>query len=121
MNMESEVPIVARRPRVFIPNKGAHDYTAAEQFGDLVFITEGTINKFAIDTYYRTAIDFMKDAEPQDFLLVTSLNSACSICAAILSRRFGIVHFLMFRRNKYIERTIHVDNLLPEVEKNEKE
>ena len=101
-----------RRPRVYVPNKGAHDYSAATTFGDLVFITEGTINKFAIDTYYRSAIDSMMDSQAQDFLLIASLNSACAICSAILARRFGIVRFLLFRRNKYIERVVNVDSLL---------
>ena len=100
-----------------MPNKGAHDYSAAQKFGDLIFLTEGTINKFALDVFYRTAAEAMYDAEASDYVVITSLNSICSICSAIMARRFGRVNFLLFRRDRYVERQIHVDSLLPTLPK----
>ena len=101
-----------RRPKVYIPNKGTHDYSTAQQYGELVFITQGSINKFALDTIYRTAVACMADSSEDDYLIISSLNSLCSICAAILARKHGRLNFLLFRRDRYIERIINIDSLI---------
>ena len=101
-----------RRPRVYVPNKAGHDYSDAERFGDLVFITEGVVNKFALQIFYRHAAEAMFDAEPQDYILIASLNSLCAICTAIMARRTSKVRFLLFRKDKYIERVVDVDALM---------
>ena len=100
-----------RRKRVYIPNRGSHDFTDALKFGELIFITEGVVNKFALDSFFRTCIESMKGAEAEDYLMITSLNSLCSIATGILARRFGIVNFLLFRGGKYVERRVDFDSL----------
>lgn len=101
-----------RRPRVYIPNKGSHDYSKAKQFGDLVFITEGFRDKFALDKFFQRAVKTMHDASPDDYLMITSLNSICCICASILAYRFGALRMLLHRGNRYVEKVVVVSNLI---------
>jgi hypothetical protein len=94
------------RPKVFIANRGSHDYRAAERFGDPVFVTNGEINKFAIGELFRRAQEVMKDSTEDDFFLPTSLPILSGLCSAILAHKHGRVRYLLFRAGEYIERTI---------------
>lgn len=99
--------------KVFIPNKGGHDYSDAERFGELVFLTEGTVRKEAVNEHYRRMIEMgIGNSEPGDYLVVCSLSVLTAIAASILSRMHGKVNFLLFDGRRYVQRTVAVDNLL---------
>ena len=96
--------------KVFIPNDGGHDYSDAQRFGDVVICTKGAIDKWDISHMYRVMTTALEDAEPDDYLVLNSLSSLCSVASAIMAERFGEVHFLLFRNGKYIERTLILNN-----------
>jgi hypothetical protein len=102
------------RPKVFIANRGSHDYRPAEKFGDLVFVTDGEINKFAIGELFRRAQEVMKHSTEEDFFLPTSLPILSGICSALLAYKHGRVRYLLFKYShgkkagEYIERTIYL-------------
>ena len=98
--------------RVYIPNKSGHDFSPAEDFGDLVFITEGTLPRFDTNFIYRACIDAMHDAEVDDFLLITSLNIINCVASGILARRFGKINYLLFSKGRYLVRSVLIDGLL---------
>ena len=106
--------MVVRPPVVYVPNKGAHNYEDAKQYGELVFLTSGVVERYRTNTIYRTLCEGMKDAQENDYLLVSSLSILNSIISAILSRKFGKVNFLLFRDGKYLLRTVNIDSLLYE-------
>lgn len=97
---------------VYIPNKGAHDFSDAERFGKLVFLTHGTIKRYSTNTIYRVFIDGMKDADRDDLLLISSLAILNAIASAILARRFGRVNYLLFCDGRYLKRVVDIDALL---------
>lgn len=99
---------------VFVPNRGGHNYSAAEDFGKLVFLTEGNIRRFAVSTHYRVMIEKMRAAHREDFVLVSSLSILNSIATGILARRFGQVNFLLFHDGVYVQRSVNFDSLLAE-------
>ena len=101
-------------PTVFIPNKSAHDFSPAKKFGTLSYVTVGSIDRFKVNTLYRIFMEAMEDAVHEDFVMVSSLPILVAIPSMIMARRFGIVHFLMFRPNdnSYMERTVDVDSML---------
>jgi hypothetical protein len=96
---------------VFIPNKSAHNFSDAERYGELVFLTEGTVARYNVSGLAEKIADKMRKAEKADFILITSLNILNSITTAIFARRFGRVNYLMFRDGHYIDRSIIVDDL----------
>lgn len=97
---------------MFIPNKSAHDFSDAERFGELRFLTSGHMRRYAVNTLYRDIIEKMKDAEIDDYMLVCSLPILNCLATGILARRFGRINFLLWRDNSYIERTVNLDALL---------
>lgn len=85
------------RRKVYIPNKGAgHDYSQAAKFGDLSFVTVGSINPYNTGQLYRRWVDALKDSDKNDYIVMTSLNIICSVGAAIFARKHGRVNFLLY-------------------------
>ena len=85
--------------RVYIPNKGAHNYAAAKEFGELIFCTDGYINRFAIGTAVR-AIEFaMTDATMNDYLLITGLPVLNMLAAGIFVKKFSRLNLLLHDNN----------------------
>lgn len=91
---------------VYIANNGGHDYSEAEAFGTLVFCTTGSINKADIAQMFRELTDALEGANPDDYLLITSLTSLCSVATGILADRFGKVNFLIYEGGKYLTKTV---------------
>lgn len=97
--------------RVYIPNNGGHNYTDAERFGQVVFCTEGTVNKWDIAQMFRQMEDALIDARPDDYILLSSLTSLCCVATAVMANKFGEVHFLLFKDGQYVERDLMLENM----------
>ncbi len=94
--------------KVYIVNNGGHDYTDALRFGDLVFCTHGTLDKFDTSQMYRELADAMFDSQPEDFILLTSLTSLCCIAAAIFAQKHGQLHLLLHKGGQYLPRSLYL-------------
>ncbi len=93
---------------VFIPNKGAHDFSLAREYGDLHFLTEGRINPTAVGGLYRQIMQEMQHASAHDYLLIHSLPILNIITAAILTSKFNRLNLLIWRRDHYAERNLYL-------------
>lgn len=98
--------------KVFITNRGGHSYEEAKKFGELVFVTEGTINRFAVTTLYRSFIDAFEGSSPNDYFLITSVNTLNAIGSAVFARKHGRLNLLLYREGEYIVRELDIDALL---------
>ena len=67
MKATREIP----QARVFIPNKGHHDYTDAKRFGELTFVTKGVQNKYGVANIARVWEDALEASLPTDYILQT--------------------------------------------------
>ena len=90
--------------KVFVPNRGPHDYSAAWDFGELIFCTEGTINRRDFATMQATLEKAMQSATEEDFILLTSLTSLCAVACSIFAVRFGCLNLLVHEDGEYLER-----------------
>ena len=50
------------KSKVYIINNSGHDYSLAEEYGELIFLTEGNLKPFSLNQYYRILAEKMKDA-----------------------------------------------------------
>lgn len=98
-------------PKVYVVNRGGHDYSSAERFGTLVYCTEGQLSKFDTAQMYREVVAAMQDSEDEDFILLTSLTSLCSVASAIFAAKHKRVNFLIFQDGNYLERKLMLDGL----------
>ena len=93
--------------KVFIPNKGFHDYTDAKRFGTLTFVTKGSQNKYGVSNMARCWDAALEESSPSDYILLTSLSILGSVGAAAFAvKHDGVVNFLLWQKDRYIERTV---------------
>ena len=107
-------------PKVFIPNKSGHDFSASSRYGIPIYVTQGLINRFSVGYMARKWFLSLKDSGKQDYLLITSLTILTVVGAAIFGWLHGRINLLIFRNNKYIARTIIFENLSQEIEEDKK-
>lgn len=96
-------------PKVYVINAGPHDYSGAERFGELVFCTHGVVDKLDLSQMHRELSECMKDSEPTDFILLTSLTSLCSVACSIFSVRHHELHLLIYKSEDYVVRSLFFD------------
>lgn len=96
-------------PTVFVVNNSGHDYSDAERFGEILYCTEGPLNKFDTAQMYRSLSEALLDANEDDYILMTSLTTLCCIATGMMVEQFGKVNMLLFQGGKYISRTIAFD------------
>ena len=97
---------------VFVTNKSGHDYSPAESFGGLVYITTGNLDRFNLNEMYRLTATAMAHATAEDYILVTSLSVLNSVVCSVFARKFGRLNILLYKNRKYVLRTLMLDQLL---------
>ncbi len=90
--------------KVYIVNKSAHDFSAADKYGEIIFLSEGSLNRYATNSMIRQFELIMKESKPEDYIVPCSLNVMNSIACAIFSRKHGTLNLLLFKDGNYIER-----------------
>ena len=104
------------RPKVYIINKGCHDYSLAKEFGRLIFLTEDPFNRFSTSRMYRVFKEKFKSSQPQDYILISGLTIMTSIACAMFAKKHGRINLLLYNSgpNKvehYVKRTIVLEDL----------
>lgn len=98
-------------PLVYVPNKGPHNYADAERFGEIVYCTDGSLDKFDTSEMYRQLADAMRESEPEDFILLGSLTSLCCVACSIFAAKHWRVNLLIHRNDGYVERSLFLNNI----------
>jgi hypothetical protein len=94
-------------PKVYVINKGPHDYSEAEHFGELVFCSDGEVDRYDLAQMFRQLTTALEDSEQEDYLLLTSLTTLCSVASAIFAAKHGQLNVLLFKSGSYISRSLH--------------
>lgn len=105
--------------KVFVVNRGCHDHSDAERFGELVYLSEGSINRYATGKMYREFVPELKKSSSEDYILTTGLTVMSVVACSIFARIHGRVNLLLFKslrrpdeESYYVERTVVLDELL---------
>ncbi|MBT7188306.1 hypothetical protein HN911_13380 [Candidatus Bathyarchaeota archaeon] len=99
--------------KVFIINSSGHDFSKAEKFGELVVMTEGTVNKYSITSMARNFQPFIEESQPDDFLLQSGPVVLSMIAASMFAEKHGILNLLLWRseedgNDRYVQRTLRL-------------
>jgi hypothetical protein len=100
-----------QKKKVWIPNRSFHDFSDAERFGELHYLTEGEV-RGSPNLLARRIHERLTNASEDDYLLISSLSILNVLAAAFLSRRFGRLNLLLFdkMRNRYIPNILQLSN-----------
>lgn len=90
--------------KVYIVNKSNHDFGPASKYGEVIFLSEGPMNRYATNNMLRQFQDGMKDSAKEDYIVPCSLNVMNSIACAIFAHKHGCLNLLLFKDGTYIER-----------------
>ncbi len=101
-------------PKVYVPNNSGHDFSHAESFGELRFVTSGTVDRFKINNMYREAVSALEDSTSDDYIMVTGLTQINVVLTSVFAVKHGRLRLLMYdaKEERYILREIVIDNLL---------
>ena len=83
-------------PSVYVPSKSSHDYSNAQQWGDLVFMSEGPINRFNTNHMCRMFWHHLKHSNSEDFVLQTGLRVMSDLACALFSHLHGGLNILIY-------------------------
>ena len=97
------------RRKVYVVNKSSHDFSSAESKGELVYCTEGRMNRFNTNDMIRKFQDSMKGSEKEDYILPCSLNVMNIVAGSVFARKHGTLNLLLFKDGEYIERNHVLD------------
>lgn len=90
--------------KVYIVNRSSHDFGPAEKYGEVKFLSEGSMNRYATNSMIRQFSEVMMLSEATDYIVPCSLNVMNSIACAIFAKKHGCLNLLLFKDGTYIER-----------------
>jgi hypothetical protein len=94
-------------PSVFIVNKSFHDFSEAEKYGKLSFLSDGSMDRYEVNNMARQFESYLKDSSPEDYIVPCSLNVMNSIACAMFAVRHNTLNLLLYKQGKgYIERNL---------------
>jgi hypothetical protein len=86
--------------KVYVINKGCHDISDAKAYGELVYLSEGSINKFNTSTMYRRFLEELNSSSPNDHILVSGLTVMCCVACSIFATLHGRVNLLLYKSSR---------------------
>ena len=98
-------------PKVYITNKSAHNFEPAKEFGRLIYLSKGSIERYSTSRMYRTFLEGLVDSEEDDYLLPTSLSTMNMIAGIIFALKHRRINLLLFKDGGYVERTLVFDDI----------
>ena len=92
--------------KVYIVNKSSHDFSEANKYGEVIFLSEGPMNRYSTNNMVRQFEELLKDSHKEDYIVPCSLNVMNSIACAIFAKKHSCLNLLLFKDGKYIERNL---------------
>jgi len=101
------------RRAVFVVNKGFHDYSPAEAFGELVFMstTPSGISQYHTSTMARLFQPYIIASNAEDYILVTAYTVMVSVASAMFAAKHKRLNLLIYKAsdNSYEVRRLVFD------------
>lgn len=91
-------------PNVYIVNKSNHDFSPAEVFGKLVFLSEGPMNRYSTNNMLRTFTEKMNGSSDSDYIVPCALSIMNLLACALFTHKHGKLNLLLYKGGFYIER-----------------
>jgi hypothetical protein len=100
-------------PKVYIVNKSAHDFSEAEKYGTLVFLTEGLIDADNLNLQTRLIWKGLSTFKKGDYILLTGLASTNLIIGWLLGTLKQDLNVLLYIKDRYIKYNLTLKHFLP--------
>ena len=107
-----------RLPQVFAVSNGGHDFSTAEQFGPVTFLSIGAINKFQVCEMAREFSAILAFSSREDYLIPNGPTTMSCIACSIMAVLHGRLNLLLWKKgactgeDKYERRILDLTQLL---------
>lgn len=95
--------------KVYVPNLASHDFSTAAKYGELVYITVGSQNRFAVDSMVRAWAKALKKSASDDYIIISGLSHHNAIGTAIFGMLHKKLNLLIYKGTGYVARTVLLD------------
>lgn len=98
---------------VYVVNDSGHDYSKAEKFGRLVFMSTRSIYKTHVTKMYKKFKRFINESGREDYLLISGPSLMNVIACSMFARKHGKLNLLIWdedpktKKFGYISRTVN--------------
>lgn len=92
--------------KVFVVNNSAHDFSPATDYGELIFLSEGAMNRYATNNMHRLFSEELRDSHLEDYILLCGLSVMNAVACSIFAHKHGRLNLLLFKQGQYVERNI---------------
>jgi len=96
---------------VWVVNKWGHDFSEANKYGKLVYLTKGSVDILKLTRVYRQIASKLKDSKPNDYILVSGLPVLGMIACSIFAYLHGRLNLIIFHKGTYIERHLEISDV----------
>lgn len=91
-------------PKVFIVNRSAHDFSPAEKFGELVYLSDGPMSRTSTNNMIRQFWSLLQDSSPHDYIIPSGLTNMSIIATSLFTFLHGRLNLLLYMRGRYVPR-----------------
>ena len=91
-------------PKVYVVNNSSHDFSAAEEYGDITFLSEGPMSRYGTNNMIRVFKEAFEGSTSGDYLVPCSLNIMNLIASALFAHKHGRLNLLLFKDGGYVVR-----------------
>ncbi len=96
--------------KVYVISKSGHDYSKAQTFGELCYLSSGRQDRYDVNGLYRSFHDVLQHSSPDDYILLTGLPVMQGLAMSIMSHMHGRLNLLLFKGGRgdsfYLERNL---------------
>ena len=100
--------------KVLVINKSCHDFSPAEIYGELVYMSEGVMERFSTTKMFRTFKPFIDESTAEDLILVTGMTNMSIIVCSMFAFKHGRLNLLLYKEQRqsgrYLKRTVIFNN-----------
>jgi hypothetical protein len=87
---------------VYVVHQGDIDFTPAQQYGDLRYITQGYARFDNVKKLSQQIANHLCDSKPTDFLVLSGNNLLCAIVCLMWMKLHGHINILHWAKDSYV-------------------
>ena len=87
-------------PKVYITNRGCHAFSAATEFGELIYLTTGKFNLTSLGAMYRHMAPILATSTPEDYILVCGPTVMNMVATSIFTGLHNRLNLLLYSVGK---------------------
>jgi len=96
---------------VYIVNNSGHDFSSAEPFGNLIFLTQGLYDRYNVTGMFRAFRPQLEKSSSEDFILHSGPGVMSAVACSIFASKHNRLNLLLWRgedngKQRYVQRRL---------------